>query len=394
MVIDEFTLIEKYITRRARCSARDDVALGIGDDCALLAVPPRHLLAVTMDTLVEGVHFFPDTPPYFIGYKALAVSLSDLAAMGAEPAWATLALTLPQIDVDANWFEAFFDGFCVLLQRHNVQLIGGNMARGPFNVTTQLHGFLPKRRHGALLRSGAAPGDLIYVTGNLGDAGLALELMQQRRQRQQQHPALAARVSTSLTQPYQVLEQEQLKELGAKLALERRGDQDDENKSSKSGKSDKSVSYDDISVDLLRRYLYCPTPRIAVGKALLEAGVASAAIDISDGLLADLGHILQCSNSVGAVIDVERLPLSPWLCHNAASLEQARLLALSAGDDYELCFTVPPSRTSFKKLDEIAAACNCAVTQVGVIESQPGLRVKCGAADFPFHHSSGYKHQW
>jgi len=331
---NEFSLIDQHFSRIA--GKRNDVILGIGDDCALLKVSPDHVLAVSIDTIVEGIHFFANTPPYFLGYKSLAVSLSDIAAMGATPAWITLALTLSQ--VSPKWIEEFCCGFEVLLQRHNVQLVGGNLSRGPLAITTQLHGLLPSCR--GLRRGGAKVGDLIYVTGYLGDAGLALRLIQQ---------------------------------------------------------SDESTRFNNEKDrnDIFQR-LYCPTPRIQEGQALLE--IASAAVDISDGLLADLEHILASSN-VGATIDVAQLPLSSWLQKNTTSLQYAQQLALTAGDDYELCFTIPALQCV--KLSEIAPRCSCPFTLIGVIEEQPGLRLKNDPIDFDHCNnyvcrsgSKGYVHTW
>lgn len=267
MSLTEFNLIDHFITQRT--PIRQDVILGIGDDCALLAVPPGYELAVSMDTLVAGVHFAHDTAAYDVGYKALAVNLSDLAAMGAEPAWVTLAMTLPTINED--WLEGFCAGFFALSKQFNVQVIGGDTTCGPLSITIQIHGLIPAGK--AIRRDGAQPGDLIYVTGNLGTAGLALQL-------------------------------------GAAAPPE------------------------------ISRYLLRPYPRIKEGLALRD--IASSAIDISDGLAADLNHILNRSH-VGAKINVEQLPMLNELAVHT-SLLHAKQLALSAGDDYELCFTVPPEK--------------------------------------------------
>ncbi|OQX45180.1 MAG: thiamine-phosphate kinase, partial [Candidatus Sedimenticola endophacoides] len=171
MALCEFDLIRTHFQSAA--TARDDVRLGIGDDCALLCVPGDRELAVSIDTLVSGVHFFPDTDPYALGHKALAVNLSDLAAMGAEPAWVTLALALPESD--SEWLEGFSSGFLSLARRHGVQLVGGDTTRGPLTITVQAHGFVAPGR--ALRRDAARVGDWIYVTGPLGDAGLALRML-------------------------------------------------------------------------------------------------------------------------------------------------------------------------------------------------------------------------
>jgi thiamine-monophosphate kinase len=241
MALTEFNLIERYFTRPA-AAPDPDVILGIGDDAALVRVPTGMELAVATDTLVEGVHFPPQTAPETIGHKALAVNLSDMAAMGAEPRWATLALTLPQADED--WLTAFSSGFLALAAAEGVQLIGGDTTRGPLSITVQILGLLPSGS--ALRRSGACAGDLVYVTGTLGDAGLALRMLQ--------HAHGSAAVAAPLAQR-----------------------------------------------------LNQPQPRTQEGLAL--RGIASAAIDISDGLCADLGHILAASG-VGAHINLAALPLS------------------------------------------------------------------------------------
>lgn len=300
MPLSEFDIIERFFRRPGR--SRDDVLLGIGDDAALLAVPCDRELAVAVDTLVAGRHFPPATPAFDIGHKALAVNLSDLAAMGAEPAWATLALTLPE--VDKAWLQSFADGFFALADRHGVQLVGGDTTRGPLSVTVQVHGLVPGGR--ALRRDGARPGQRIFVTGTLGDAACALWLMQAGEQ---------------------------------------------------------------VAPRLLER-LNRPEPRVAFGRGL--AAVASAAIDISDGLLADLGHVVTASNC-GATLWVDRLPRSPLLTAQVPSA-QLLLSQLSGGDDYELCFCVEPTKVA--ALQALARDCALAVTEVGVIESQPGVRCR------------------
>lgn len=300
----EFSLIDRYFVDHA--PNRPDVALGIGDDCALLIPPAGEQLVVTLDTLVADVHFFAAADPEGVGHKALAVSLSDLAAMGATPAWAMLALTLPKAD-DA-WLAGFCRGLFALADRYGMQLVGGDTTRGPTTVITlQAHGFVPPGL--ALCRHGAKPGDGVYVSGALGDAGLALAA------------AFGKVIPTADHRSY------------VQARLER------------------------------------PEPRLAQGLALRQ--IASAAIDISDGLAQDLGHILERSQ-VGAQVEVERLPLSPAL---SASLDRCTALvtALTSGDDYELCFTVPPDR--WARLEIVAAAWDCRCTRIGVIEAEPGLRL-------------------
>ncbi|OON38032.1 thiamine-phosphate kinase [Izhakiella australiensis] len=272
MVCGEFELIARYFDRAA--GSRRDVEKGIGDDCALLNVPEKQTLAISTDTLVEGIHFLRDIHPADLGYKALAANLSDLAAMGADPAWLTLALTLPQINED--WLRDFSDSLFELMDYFGVQLIGGDTTRGPLSMTLGIHGLIPTGR--ALKRSGARPGDWIYVTGTLGDSAAGLALLQH-------HQRLNDPVSNEA---------------------------------------------------LIKRHLR-PMPRILQGQAL--RGLASAAIDISDGLLADLGHILKASDC-GASLNLDALPISDTLQAHF-SREQQISWALHGGEDYELCFTVP-----------------------------------------------------
>ncbi|HRD65851.1 MAG TPA: thiamine-phosphate kinase [Candidatus Competibacter sp.] len=319
--MSEFSLIDRYFA--AQGLQRADVALGIGDDCALLLPPPDQQLVVTLDTLVADVHFFAGADPEGIGHKALAVNLSDLAAMGATPAWATLALTLPE--ADENWLKRFCRGLFALADRYGVQLVGGDTTHGPATVITiQAHGFVPPGQ--ALRRDGAKPGDGIYVTGTPGDAGLALA---------------AAYGKTTVGAAYRAYIQ---------TRLER------------------------------------PEPRIAQGLAL--RGVASAAIDISDGLAQDLGHLLERS-SAGARLEVDQLPLSSAL---TASLDRdaAIFTALASGDDYELCFTVPPERTA--QLEALATDWDCCCTRIGVIAAESGLRlVRADGSTFHLERL-GYDH--
>ncbi|PKH21327.1 thiamine-phosphate kinase [Enterobacterales bacterium CwR94] len=272
MACGEFELITRYFDRVT--SSRRDVEKGIGDDCALLNLAEKQTLAISTDTLVEGVHFLKDIHPADLGYKALAVNLSDLAAMGADPAWLTLAITLPK--VDESWLKAFSDSLFELLNYYDMQLIGGDTTRGPLSMTLGIHGLVPVGK--ALKRSGAKPGDWIYVTGTLGDSAAGLALLQHH------------------------------------------------------------IRHDDPAVHegLIKRHLR-PMPRILQGQALRN--LASAAIDISDGLVADLGHILKASDC-GARLNLDALPLSDLLRENFTS-QQAIHWALSGGEDYELCFTVP-----------------------------------------------------
>lgn len=317
----EFELIKRYFA--TQMLHRADVVCGIGDDAALLAPPTGQTLAMTTDTLISGIHFPEFTLPYDIGYKSLAVNLSDLAAMGATPAWALLSITLPQ--ADENWIQSFCDGFFTLANRHQVQLIGGDLTHGStLSITVQAIGFIPE--HQALLRRGAKPNDLIYVSGSLGDAGLALKMINKQ-------------ISTSSSIEQRILER-----------------------------------------------LQRPEPRISTGENL--RGIATACIDISDGLAADLGHLLDESQA-GAVINVDQLPLSEELKH-AVSPEEAITLALTAGDDYELCFTVPANKQA--ELEKKLATISCRFTCIGEITSQPGLELRY--QDGRKYHGAilGYRH--
>lgn len=301
----EFDLIDLI---RARCAlARDDVRLGIGDDAALLAPPPGCLLAVSTDTLVAGVHFPQSTKVYDIGWKALAVNLSDLAAMGAAPAWATLALTLPRADPD--WVGEFADGFTALARAHNVALVGGDTTQGPLSITVTVHGFV--HEGAALRRASARVGDVVCATGTLGDAAAGLSLLR----------------DAEALQP--------------------------------------DTSHESVLLARLNR----PTPRVAQG--LILAGRAHACIDVSDGLVADLGHVCRASG-VGAEIDADALPASPAL---AALFDRAarRGLQLAGGDDYELCFTAPESHVDALLAD--LARSGCAATRIGRIVMGAGVHV-------------------
>ncbi|MCQ8879109.1 thiamine-phosphate kinase [Pseudoalteromonas shioyasakiensis] len=296
----EFELINRYF--KGRGITRRDVNLGIGDDCALVTVPENCQLAVTTDTLVAGVHFFADISPRALGHRVLAVNLSDLAAMGAEPTWVSVALTLPTIDVE--WLEEFTEGMHEIAEYFNVQIIGGDTTQGPLSITICAKGTIP---HGtALRRSGAKVGDWIYVTGPLGDAGLAIEARKQ----------------------------------GITVAPEH-------------------LRY------INQRFDY-PTPRVAAGQVL--RGAASAAIDISDGLMADLGHILAMSQ-VSAQINVDKVPTSDAMRDTLNKTQQLPFI-LNYGDDYELLFTVPDDNKSMLelKLRQYGVEASC----IGQIKSGEG----------------------
>jgi thiamine-monophosphate kinase len=308
----EFDLIERIRVRCAR--SRADVRLGIGDDAALLAVPAGQLLAVSTDTLVAGVHFPHATSPYDIGWKALAVNLSDLAAMGATPAWATLALTLPAARSD--WVDEFSDGFAALAGLFDVALVGGDTTQGPLAVSLTVHGFVPE--DAALRRDAARVGDGVFVTGTLGDAAAGLRCVEPRGERSatlQWRPAATS----------------------------------------------------EFLVDRLNR----PTPRVAQG--LVLRGRAHACIDVSDGLVADLGHVCAASG-VGALIDADRLPSSSALLAAETDPERALALQLGGGDDYELCFTAAADVEPDLLLD--LARSGCAATRVGTIVAGAGVAVR------------------
>ena len=312
----EFDLIARI---RARVADRDDVIVGIGDHAALLSVPSGRQLVVAMDTLNVGVHFPAETAPADIGWKALAVNLSDLAAMAATPAWCTLSLSLPQSE--AAWVDGFLDGFLELAARHGVALVGGDTTRGPLSVCVTAHGLIESR--GALRRSGARVGDDVWVTGTLGDAAAALRQWQAG---ESTTPALRARLDR-------------------------------------------------------------PTPRVAAGLAL--AGIAHACIDVSDGLLADLGHICRASR-VGAELEVDALPSSAALLA-AFEIATRRELQATGGDDYELCFTAP--KTARLAVGDAMSACDVPATRIGRITADTGklvLRDAAGVAWSP--PRAGYVH--
>ncbi|NUO72650.1 MAG: thiamine-phosphate kinase [Frateuria sp.] len=315
----EFRLIDRIRERTAQL--REDVRLGIGDDAALLTVPLGQELAVAIDTLVGGVHFPHDTAPADIGWKALAVNLSDLAAMGAAPAWALLALTLPQ--VDPARVDGLAEGFAQLAREYGVALVGGDTTRGPFCLSVAVHGFVPPGQ--ALTRAGACVGDAVFVTGTLGDAAG-----------------------------------------GLRLALgERPFDPADE------------------AHRMLRARLDRPIPRVRAGLAL--RGFANACIDVSDGLLADLGHLCAASG-VGVEIDADALPLSPASC-TVFGEGPARELALAGGDDYELCFTVPPARIA--AMQAALEGQGCRVTRIGRVVEGQGVSLAGGG---PAPQRRGWDH--
>jgi len=301
MPVSEFDIIEQVF--RAKATAGNNVVCGIGDDAAIVEVPTGQQLVISTDTLVSGVHFFPDADPFDIGYRSLAVNLSDMAAMAAGPAWMTLALTLPDNNID--WLHRYADGLFSLANRHNVALVGGNIAQGPLSITITIMGTVPTGQ--AVLRSTAQAGDLIYVTGQLGMAALALAI---------------SSGELAWTGP--------------------------------------------IPQPCLDRFIR-PEPRVQAGLAI--RGLASACIDISDGLAADLGHLLQASGR-GARIQLSAIPVYESL--QLLDRQQIWKYALCRGDDYELCFTVPPHHR--QALEQRISQAGCPLTHIGIVtlDPQPG----------------------
>lgn len=320
----EFELIQTYFTDRG--PQRKDVVLGVGDDAALTKMPQDMLLVVATDTMVENTHFFKDASPRSIGHRCLAVNLSDFAAMGAEPAWASVALTLPS--VDEEWVKEFTEGLFEIAEYYNVQIIGGDTTQGPLAVSVSLKGFVAEGK--ALLRSGAKAGDWIYVTGQLGDSALAVE---------------------------------------AKL-----------------GKQDISS---DVLKSVQQRFDY-PAARIAAGHVLRHA--ATSALDISDGLIQDLGHIIKASN-VSAHINVETVPVSPVVLE-ALGEDKALELALMGGEDYELLFTVPEEQKGYLELNATAMGINytCIGQMKGNANGTPTICLTKHGEPYDLDRNQGFQH--
>jgi thiamine-monophosphate kinase len=320
--LGEFELIDRYFSRGGRLRRPDSgVILGIGDDAALLNFPGGSDLVAAVDTIVAGRHFPDGSDARTVGHRALAVNLSDLAAMGATPAWATLALTMPSADPD--WLHRFSAGFFELADANGVALVGGDTTRGPLTVSVQVLGYVP---HGAALRrAGARPGDLLAVSGTLGDAGAGLAF--------------------TTTPPVP---------------------------------SSREVE------ELIRRFEY-PSPRVQLGVS--ARGIATAAMDLSDGLAGDLPKLAQASG-LAATVAVERLPLSGAL-RAAATIEQARDWALSAGDDYELLFAVPPQR--WGELKAAADRLNLTLTAIGELKPGAGVTWSLNGGHFS-PPAAGYDH--
>jgi thiamine-monophosphate kinase len=310
-MISETELIERFFAGLG--AQRTDVLLGIGDDAALLRVAAHEDLVLTTDALIEGVHFLPGAPAHSLGHRALAVNLSDIAAMGASPSWALLSLNLPH--ADEVWLEAFAAGFGALAQQHGVALVGGNVSRGPLSITVQLAGTVPEGQ--ALRRDGARAGQALYVSGQVGDAAAGLKVLR------------------------------------AELRIA--GD----------------------AADYLQRRFEYPQPRVQLGAAL--RGLASACIDVSDGLYVDAQRLLRASGC-GACIELERLPVSPAL--RLALGDSAWQQALDGGEDYELCFSAPAANAA--AIAAAAAGHATTVTCIGSIGPTRGVELKSKNAVMQF----------
>lgn len=315
----EFDIIAKYFTRPALVNLSQP-DLGVGDDAALISITPGYQLAISADMSVSGTHFFADAAPYSIGWKAMAVNVSDMAAMGANPKWATLSIALPEIN--EPWLSAFSQGLFACADRYGVTLIGGDTTRGPLNIAINILGEVPAGK--ALTRAGAKAGDDVWVSGVIGEAALWLQ--------------------------------------------------------NRMGKLD--LQAEDIAN--FAPAMHQPQPRVTLGLGLRE--IAHAVLDISDGLLADLDHILKASDK-GAQLDWALLPKPQSITAiSESALEQA---VLAGGDDYELCFTVPAERR-----DEVIALANTIqvpLTRIGSITAEPGLIVRNGEARIELSHK-GYMH--
>lgn len=318
--MSEFEIIGRHFAKLG--AERGDVRVGVGDDGAILAPPPGQDLVMVTDTLVDTVHFPAGSPAASIGHRAFAVNLSDLAAMGAEPAWALLALSLPE--ADETWLAEFARAAGDLCRRHGVALVGGDTTRGPLTINVTLAGMVPVGS--ALQRRGGQPGDAVFVTGTPGDSAAGLALEQKRL-----HVA------------------------------------------------------DPMSARILRDRFLFPTPRCEVGLAL--RGLASACIDVSDGLGGDLEKLCQASGC-GAEIDAASLPVSEALA-SAVGREVAREYALTGGEDFELLFTVPPARLA--AMNQAIALGLGPVTRIGTLVPGSGLRVFTRGGVMQFS-AAGYDH--
>jgi len=316
-MISEFSLIERFFTKPT-----PHAVLGVGDDAALMAIAPGMELAVSTDMLVSSTHFFPDADPRKLGWKALAVNVSDMAAMGAQPRWATLALALPH--ADETWLKAFASGFFACAGEFGIDLVGGDTTRGPLNLSITIFGEIPCGQ--ALRREGAQPDDDIWVSGTLGGSALALAAIQGQ------------------------------------------------------------TTLDTDDLDACRQLLDMPQPRVDLGLAL--RGIATSAVDISDGLLGDLGHILERSR-VGAELCFDALPahaaLEPLLAE-----ERAQHCLLAGGDDYELCFTAP--RAKHNEIKALEDQLGLRLSRVGKITAATGLQLLDAAGNPMPKPGRGYDH--
>ncbi|AKH37809.1 MULTISPECIES: thiamine-phosphate kinase [Nitrosomonas] len=317
----EFDIIRRYFTRPTPLAI-----LGIGDDAALIPYTATIDLAISTDTLVVDQHFFADADPYKLGHKALAVNLSDMAAMGAIPRWSTLSLTLPAnlVNMNSGWLEAFTEGFFTLASKYQVELIGGDTTCGPLNIGIQIIGEVPK--HKALRRNGAIAGDDIWISGHLGNAALALAHLQQR--------ITLAPAELAVCLP---------------------------------------------ALDL-------PNARVELGQRLIN--LAHSAIDVSDGLLADLGHILECSH-VAATLQVEKIACS-WVMQKYLSLPLAVDCLLAGGDDYELCFTAPEIK--FAEIMQLSQELALPLSRIGKISQGEGLLLLDANGNSITYEKKGYDH--
>ena len=320
-MISEFDIIYRYFSRPAA-----GAVLGVGDDAALIKPTAGMELAISTDMLVSGQHFFADAYPRKLGHKSLAVNLSDMAAMGARPRWATLSLALPEpmVRADEKWLEAFADGFFGLAHAHQVDLIGGDTTRGPLTICVTIIGEVAKGK--ALRRGGARPGDDIWISGHLGDAALALAYQQRR------------------------------------------------------------IVLEPAEIAKCLPALHTPTARVELGQRLI--GIARSAIDISDGLLADLGHILK-SSKVAAVIKMDEISCSTSMKKHLPQTLAIKCL-LAGGDDYELCFTAPESKRG--KIEILSRELGIPLTRIGRIGEGEGLVVLDAAGKMVTLETKGYDH--
>ncbi len=317
----EFDLIREYFTQPTQ-----HTNLGVGDDAALVTVASGMELAISADMLVAGTHFFQDANAYKLGWKSLAVNVSDMAAMGANPKWATLAIALPH--ADKHWLAEFSHGFFACANAFNVDLIGGDTTRGPLTISVQIMGEVPKGQ--AIKRSGAKAGDDIWISGTLGDAALALAHMQD--------------------------------------------------------KLHDTLTLDDGYIEYCLHALHAPQPRVELGLALRN--IATSAIDISDGLLSDLGHILKASK-LGAEIHLGKLPTSAFISQHLHE-KHIQQYVLAGGDDYELCFTAPVSAQ--QQISNLSHQLNLTLTNIGNITATPELLVyDTLQKPIPFN-KTGYDH--